>query len=345
MFKRLWIIVIIGTIVVSGAWLEGMGKTEKKKDVKSQKIEEAYQKTVEKRRATESTEEKLAFTKKFLDEFPESDRTASALDAVYYYQAEDLGDVTGAVEYIDAVRGKIKDPEIARAADKELVYVYGESRMFPRMIEVADRLSADGVLDFSDHWNMIESATKAQDWELARRYCDKAGSLATAEAYRKEHADENLTDDDVDKGVKKRTGMLLVNGGWARANQGEVDQALADFAKADPLVGHSFFDTAEYNLNLYWGEALLMKGDHRAAAEKLAADALVMRDERALTDLKKAYVGVNGSEKGFDEYAARMHRKIAKDVGDFELADYHGNRHTLGDLRGRVTLLTFWFPT
>jgi len=70
-----------------------------------------------------------------------------------------------------------------------------------------------------------------------------------------------------------------------------------------------------------------------------------MRDERALAGFKKAYVGVNGSEKGFDEYAARMHRKIAKDVGDFELADYHGIRHTLGDLRGRVTLLTFWFPT
>jgi hypothetical protein len=88
-----------------------------------------------------------------------------------------------------------------------------------------------------------------------------------------------------------------------------------------------------------------MKGDHRAAAEKLAADALVMRDERALTDLKKAYVGVNGSEKGFDEYAARMHRDIAKDVGDFELGDFNGARHRLSDLRSEVTLLAFWFPT
>jgi tetratricopeptide (TPR) repeat protein len=213
------------------------------------------------------------------------------------------------------------------------------------MIEVADRLSADGALGFSDHWNMIESATKAQEWELVRRYCDKAGALATAEAYRREHADENLTDDDVNDGVKNRTGMLLVDGGWARANQGEVDQAIADFAKADQLVEHSFIGTADYNLNLYWGEALLMKGDHRAAAEKLAADALVMRDERALTDLKKAYVGVNGSEKGFDEYAARMHRDIAKDVGDFELGDFNGARHRLSDLRSEVTLLAFWFPT
>jgi len=139
--------------------------------------------------------------------------------------------------------------------------------------------------------------------------------------------------------------MLLVMGGWARANLGDVEQALSDFSKADALVSRSYFGTGDYNLNLYWGQALLMKGDPRAAAEKLAADALVMQDEKAFAALKQAYAALQGGEAGFDAYAADLHRSMAKSVGDFELADYAGKRHRLSDLRKEVTLLAFWFPT
>jgi len=345
MIKRLLFIMAITTMVVSGWGSDGRGKAVKQKEAEIQKAEEAYQEMAEKRRAVESTADKLSLTKKFLDEFTESDRTASALGAVFYYQAEDLSDTSGAVTYAETIRAKIRDPEVAKAVDKEMVYIYGESRMFAEMIEVADRLSAAGSLDFSDHGNIIESATKAENWGLARQYCDKAGTLATVEAYRKQYADEDLKDDDVEKAVKNRTGMLLVMGGWARANEGEVKEALADFAEADKLVTRSYFGTGEYNLNLYWGETLLMKGDHKAAAEKLAMDALVMRDETALAGLKKAYAGLHGSEADFDAYAAELHRAIAKPVGDFELADYAGKRTRLSDLRKEVTLLAFWFPT
>jgi hypothetical protein len=134
-------------------------------------------------------------------------------------------------------------------------------------------------------------------------------------------------------------------GGWSRANLGEVDRALADFESADKIVSRSYFGTGDHNLNLYWGQTLLMKGDHAAAAEKLAADALVMRDEKALTGLRRAYAAIHGGDAGFDEYAAELHRSIAKSVGDFELADYSGKRHRLSDLRKDVTLLAFWFPT
>ena len=345
MIKRVLFVMALSTGVVFGWGGDGRGNALKQKDSDIQKADKAYQEMTEKRRAVESTAEKLSLTKKFLDDFPEGDRTASALGAVFYYQAEDLADTSGAVTYAEAIRAKVGDPEVARAVDKELVSIYGISRMFPKMIEVAERLSAAGSLDFSDHWNIIENSVNAKNWALARQYCDKAGALATADAYRTQYADEDLKDDEVEKAVRNRTGMLLVMEGWARANEGEVEEALADFAKADELVTRSYFDTGEYNLNLYWGETLLMKGDHKAAAEKLATDALVMGDEKALAGLKKAYTGLHTSEAGFDAYAAELHRAIAKPVGDFELADYAGKRTRLNDLRKEVTLLAFWFPT
>ena len=345
MFKRLLVVLAAGAVVLTAPAHAQTGKPAQQKDSKMEKAEEAYQAMAEKRRATESTAEKLALTKRFLDEYPETDRTASALGAAFYYQGEDIGDMPGAVAYAESVRGKIGDPEIAKAVDKEMLYVYGASRMFPKMTEVAERLAAEGSLDFSDHSTIIEAATNAGEWKIALEYCGKAEPLATEESYRKQYPDKQFKEGEIEKAAKYRAGMLLVMGGWARANLGEVDRALADFARADKLVNRSYFDTGDFNLNLYWGETLLMKGDHRAAAEKLAADALVMRDEKAIAGLKKAYAATHDGEAGFDAYAAELHRSIAKSVGDFELSDYSGKRHRLSDLRKEVTLLAFWFPT
>jgi tetratricopeptide (TPR) repeat protein len=345
MIKQLLLVLMVSTLAVSCGKGGGTGKTVKKEEAKDQKIETAYQEMTEKRRTFESTAEKLAITKKFLDEYPESDQTASAVAAAAYYQGEDMGDTTGAVAYAEEIRGKIRAPEIAKAVDKEMLYIYGVARMFPKMIEVADRLSASGSLDFSDCTTIIESATSAGDWDLALQYCDEAGPFATAESYRRQYPEKKFTDEEIQKAVNNRAGTLLVMGGWARANKGEVDRALADFSKADGLVAHSYFGTGDYNLDTYWGETLLMKGDFEKAAEKLAVDALVMRDDKALAGLKQAYVGMHGDQAEFDAYAAALHREIAKPVGDFELADYAGNRHRLSDLRKDVTLLAFWFPT
>jgi hypothetical protein len=345
MVKRSLAVLVLGVILFCGWGGGGQARAQQAKEPRAQKAEEAYQKALETRRALDSTGEKLAVTKKFLDEFPESERTASALGAVFYYQGTDLGDVQGAVAYVEAIRAKVSDPEIAKSVDKEMISIYGEAGMHPKMLVVADRLSAAGALDFSDHWNIITSALKADNWDLTREYCGKARKLANAEAYRTENADRDLTDEDVAEAVKNREGMLLVCDAWARANHGELDAALSDFAAAEGLVRRSYIGAPEYDLNLYWGKALLMKGDHQAAAEKLAVEGLVMRNDEALAGLKKAYVGTRGNDTGFDDYAAQLHRSIAKKVDDFELSDYKGERHRFGDLRKDVTLLSFWFPT
>jgi len=343
--KRSLAVLVLGVILLYGWGGDGQARADQAKDPRAQKAEEAYQKAVEARRALDSTEEKLAVTKKFLDEFPESEHTASAIGAVFYYQGTDLGDMQGAVAFAEAIRAKVSDPEIAKSVDKEMISIYGEAGILPKMLAVADRLSAAGALDFGDHWTIITSALKADNWDLTRGYCGKARKLANAEVYRTEYPDRDLTDEDVAKAVKNREGMLLVSDAWARANQGELDAALSDFATADGLVGRSYIGAPEHDLNLYWGKVLLMKGDHQAAAEKLAVEGLIMRNDEALAGLKKAYVGTHGNETGFDDYTAQLHRSIAKKVDDFELSDYKGERRHFSDLRKDVTLLCFWFPT
>jgi tetratricopeptide (TPR) repeat protein len=287
----------------------------------------------------------VATTKRFLDAFPESVHSADAIDVIFYYQGTEMDDAMGAAKYAESVRDRISDPEIAREVDRQLIGIYGEVGMVTEMIVLADRLAAAGALDFSDHWKLIEGAVIAEDWKLTRSYCEKARKLANTDAYRADFSDKTFSEEELVKAVGEREGKLLVKDGWARANLGQTDEALADFANADRLIPRYYFDIPEYDLNVYWARTLMMKGDYEAAIERLATDGLVMRNEDALAGLKQAYVGINGDGSGFDAYAADLHKKIATTIDDFEMPDYEGKRHRFSEIRSDVTLLTLWFPT
>lgn len=344
MSGRFLIFLMLGVAVLAG-WgiINGTGSRAAEDDQTA--VDDAYKKATEARREADTTEEKLAIIKAFLGDYPESKHTAQAVRIVVYYQGENLGDMEGAISYVEGIRDVIRDPDIARQVDKRMVESYGEAGMIKKMVSVADRLGTAGELDFSDHWNVIESAVRAEEWALVRDYCRRAMGMASAEAYRADYPDDEFTDEEVDAAAKNRLGMLLVKNGWARANQGQLYDALADFARADDLVRRSYFDVPEYDLDLYWGKTLMMTGEHEAAMEKFAADGLIMRNEEALAGLKEAYVAVHGEESGFQAYASKLHRDIAKTVEDFDLLDYEGDRRRFSDLKGDVTLLAFWFPT
>jgi tetratricopeptide (TPR) repeat protein len=213
------------------------------------------------------------------------------------------------------------------------------------MVELADRVAEAGALDFDDHWNVIEGASMAGDWQLVRDYCARARKMTNAAALRTEYPDRDLSQEEVEDALEQRAGMLLAMEGWARAHQGELDAALADFAAADQLIPRYYFDVPEYELYIYWGRTLIMKGEFEAAIERLATQGLILRNEKALTGLREAYVGMHGGVSGYEEYEVQLHRSIARPIDDFEMADYEGIRRRFSDLRGDVTLLTLWYPT
>lgn len=307
--------------------------------------DEAYLETRKARSEMDSPRDRVAITKKFLDNYLETKNTAGALDAIFYYQGIEMDDAPGAVRYAESIRARLTNPEVALEVDRKLVAFYGESGMAAKMKTLANKLSAAGALDFEDHWNVIEGAVKVKDWAVVRDYCARAGKLANAEAIKAESPNREIPESDLEQAVNDRIGKLMVKDGWARVNQGEVDEALAAFAEANRLVPRYYFDVPEYDLYVYWGNALLKKGDFKTAVDYFADNALILRNEEAMAGLKAAYAGIHGSEDGFDAYADNLHVRIAPTIDDFQLPDYEGAYHRFSDLQADVTLLVLWFPT
>jgi hypothetical protein len=297
------------------------------------------------RKEMDTPAERVAITKKFLTDYPSSQFTAYEIEVVYWYQGTELDDKAGALSFTEDVRRKIDDSAVADAVDKLLIGYYGEAGKTAKMTEVAQRLEADGALNFDSHWKVIHGAITAGEWRLARNYSAKARPMATADVLRSEYPDQKFSEEEITKAVDERVGMLLTGDGWARANLGEVDEALADFAEADKRIPRYYFDIPEYDLYVYWGNTLMMAGDLAAAIDRFAFNGLVMQNDAALAGLKRAYAGQHGSGDGFDAYAKQLHRKVARTIHDFEMPNYAGNRFRFADIQGEVTLLSLWFPT
>jgi hypothetical protein len=167
--------------------------------------------------------------------------------------------------------------------------------------------------------------------------------MATPEVCRAEYPD--VSEAELAAIVDNRVGMLRVKDGWARANQGEVTEALIDYTAADLLIPRYYFDIPEYDLNVYWGRTLIMSGRFEEAIGRLAMAGLVMRNAEALAAMETAYVGMQGDRVGYETYVAALHSELRLALDDFEMVDYKGERRRFSDLRGEVTVLTFWYPT
>lgn len=338
-------------ILMSTMILAGCGSGEKAANDKTQtpqsatSVEDVHTRIAKERKVMNTPAERVAITKKFLKEYPSSQFTADEIDIVYWYQGTELNDKAGALSFAADLRQKIDDPAVAEAVDKLLIGYYGEAGKTAEMTDVARRLEAAGALDFESHWRVITGAITAGEWQLARQYCAKARPRATADELRREYPDRQFSELEITKQVDERVGMLLAGDGWARANLGEVDEALADFAEADKRIPRYYFDIPEYDLYVYWGNTLLMKDDFAGAIDRFAFNGLVMRNDAALAGLRRAYAGQHGGEAGFEDYAKQLHRTVARTIHDFEMPNYAGERFRFADIQGKATLLSLWFPT
>ncbi len=199
-------------------------------------VEEAYKVLITYLEEDQLTEDALAATLKFLDEYPESKYTEGFVLDVVYYKGEKLGDRKGAVALAEKARGRVDDPEIVLKLDKKMLVFYGDAGMKEEMLALADRMDSAGQIKFGDNWNIIEAAVEMEDWALARQYCAKTQGMATAATFRSDWPDYECTDEEAEQAGRNRKGMLLTMDSWALANQGEIDEALAGFASAKEVV-------------------------------------------------------------------------------------------------------------
>ena len=294
--------------------------------------------------AVDSIEEKLAALTDFLEKFPQSHRTDNAVNVIFYFQGERMGDLDGAIDYVRGLRAKLTDPEVAYGVDLELLKAYARSGESEAFAELAEALKANQERIFDHSRAIAQAALELGQWQIALDYVDDGERYYNEESVLRENPDYDFGPGEVTETLNNRVGRFLFFRARAEVGLGQLDDALAHFTEAEDYIARNYADIPSYNLYAFWGEALLDAGDFDGAIEKLAPEALIMGNEAAMGGLLKAYTGKHGGGEGFDDFLRAEHPRYARLMDDFELPDYDGQRRSFAELKGEVTVITFWSP-
>jgi tetratricopeptide (TPR) repeat protein len=305
----------------------------------------AYDEVSEKLDAVDDPRVKTQIYEEFVCAYPDSDEALDALNGVIYFRSKKLDDLDGAVSFAVTARSLASDPKTRFEYGMRLHDISVQAGRPVDLRNIADELAAERPLNFVEHLAVVEEAEKGGEWDLMLEHSISMGRFANAETFRADYPDDEFSDERVDFSVKRRRGWASAYEGAALIHLDRVDEALSVFEEAADLSTLSnYVGVPEIPLNKYWGKAELMQGRPERAAELLAADALMGRDETALADLKSAFVATNGSDEGFDSYVATVRQSIATVIGDVTLKNYSGDTVSLASMAGDVFVMAFWNP-
>jgi hypothetical protein len=294
---------------------------------------------------TEAPAEKLTLVQNYLAKYPDSERAPRVLRSATYLLREEMNDHTGAVDYTKEILAKVEDPETIGAIRLVLVGLYDAPAYAKELQAIAIEMAEAGQQSFANYLSLIRSATGAAEWAMVQDLCQTAHPLANATTFQADFPDRDFTEADLQKAGKNRKGLLGTYKGWALARSGNTDEALRTFAESEGLVRFNYLGVPENDLYLYWGQTLLETREYDAALMGLSKAAIWGYSEDALAAARRAYIAKNGNENGFDEFLWSVRQEHAKTIDNFTLVNYQDQKQSLSDLKGKVTLVTFWFPT
>jgi tetratricopeptide (TPR) repeat protein len=329
----------IGLLVVIAA--PGVSASD---DDIARKADKAYKQAYRSYKDAETAEAKVAAVKGFLGEYPESRYTVEMADRIYYWQGIEQNDMEGAITFTRGIRKRISDIKTSADLDVKLGEMYSKAGRVDDFVEIGRRLAVSDLLSFGQHIVLMEAAIQAEVWDIVEASSEKARRFTDPEAYRADYPGNVISDELAEKRGRNRSGMIQTYWGWAKANTGRFDEAMMDFESADGLLMKNVIGLSNYPLNIYWGRTLMMQGRHRKAFERLSVDGLIGGNEEALEALKESYIAFNGGEKGFDDYASSVKKKKAVMLEDFTLPGFSEGEYRLAELKGDVTLISFWNP-
>ncbi len=310
-----------------------------------QSEEDAYGNFRDAIREVETPEEKTALCEEFLKSFPKSEHTGSLAGAVAYYRGEAMEDPGGAVTVLDQILAEVDDPETrfqVQMAQFPLAHEIGRTKDLEAIVT---ELEVHRALTFSEHLEVGEMAAGHQLWSLAETQAAAASTLATAEAFRSDYPDNDLTDAELAAKADNRSVMAATNRGWALAHLDRKTEALEVFEAAAPLSQTNYLGVPSTELFAFWGRTSLAQGDAERALELLGPTAVLGDNDEAFEAYREAYIAVHEDEAGFEDFLWSARQDLAMVIDDFELPDYQGALNRLGDTRGKVVFLSFWFPT
>ena len=334
--RDLAFVTVLGVLVLLGC----TGREEQRMSAGA-----AYEKAQETLDTLDDPQQEVEVFEEFVRAYPNSEEAIDALGAVIYLRSKKLDDLDGAVSFAESARSMASDPKTRFEHGVRLHEVSVEAGNPADLRLIADELAAVRPLNFVEHLAVVEEAEKGGEWELMLEHATSLRRSANAETFRADYPDDDFSDERVEFSVNRRRGWASAYEGAALIHLDKLDEATTVFEEAAGLSTLSnYVGVPEFPLNKYWGKAELMQGRPERAAELLAADALMGRDEAALDDLRAAYIASNGSEDGFDGYVATVRQSIATVIDDVTLDDYSGSSVSLASMAGKVYVMAFWNP-
>ena len=295
--------------------------------------------------AADTAAKKAEVLNSFLKEFPESRYTLGVLREGVRLLAQEAGDALGALALVTSILDKVENKDLRFDIRKIQAQVYGSLGKIAEMSALITELQKEKEFGYRDHSAVIEAAITAKQWQMALDHSAAAHALAKPEVVWAELPESSRDKETAERTAKSRKGEALASKGWALANLGRTDEGLAVFTDAEATTDFFYLGFPETSLYYYWGHTLSKHGEYDEAIEKLAPGAVLGGRTDELEALKGAYSAKNGSAAGFDKFVWEKRMELAKPVADFTLPDYEGDEHSFESLKGKVTLLNFWFPT
>jgi len=232
--------------------------------------------------------------------------------------------------------------------DLLLVRLYGKAGDKDALGQMAHKMQLRRTLELGEQEAILDAAVACGDWDLAQEHSDLLLRRGTREVIRAEAGEKELSDGQVESAVKRYRGKALFTQGRAALELGYPDTALERFTEVDQLAERSYVEYPVWpfeSLDVHWGKALLRAGRHADAAGRVAVEAAILGNSNAEEVFREAYLAMGDDGDGYDRYLEHTREKAAKKVPEFTAYDYEGKEISYTNLKGRVTLLAFWFPT
>ena len=164
---------------------------------------------------------------------------------------------------------------------------------------------------------------------------------------------KTFTNEEYKKNLNYYLSRILSGYGNFLYDNNKAAESIPYFAEAIKIVESSSVDPKIIEV---YANALLKTGKYDKAL-KVAGDFIKKGEgSNALTEvLKKSYVKKNGSDKGFDEFYAKISNEAKKQLNaelknklenkpapDFTLYNIMGKKVSLSDLKGKTVIVDFW---
>ena len=291
---------------------------------------------------TEDPDVKVGLAHDFLARYPDSDHTGDFLGSAVYHYTESLDRPDEAYELVTGTLAQVEDPDARLETQMQLAVLHSKTGRLEELSALADEMAEEHDFQFTDHLELMELATEAGAWSLAIEQAEAGLAFATPEAFKAQWPDY----DDVyaARAGRRRTAYCKAYQGWAEANLGQFEAALASFTTGVENTSYSLLGVDETPLHLYWGQTLTLMGEPEDAMNRLGVEALFGSKEakQAYTD---AWVAAHGTGEGLEERLWALRQEHAKPLPQFSLPNYEGETFESTEHIGDVMLIAAWNPT